>query len=1653
MTEQTFLHELFEQAASARPDDEAVVCGDQRLRYATLNESAERLARRLRELIAGPEPVVAVLLPRGVDLVVAMIAVWKAGGVYLPVDPALPRARRELMVREAGARVLVHSWKDQLHVRRHDAAADGVIGSQDMRRLVVSDAVDDARNASRLAYITYTSGSSGRPKAVGTEHRNAVSYLRGLVNAGYLASGDVALQMAAMTFDASIRDLFGPLTVGGRSVIPPLGQQFVTSTLHALIAREGVTLLPSLVPATLRLLCAQPWPDEDRASTVRLLMVSGERLPTETVSRASRVFPGAEVVNHYGPTECTMTSTFHTVGSHDGDRIPVGMPLPGTDIRVLDDVLRPVRSGEPGEVWIGGAGVTRGYLNQPSLTARSFMPDPYSPIPGARMYRTGDLGRWDEDGRLDLLGRVDEQLKLHGFRFEAAELDGILLAHPDVADAAVRLVDRGRTSPLLVAYVVDPAGRRVSDSQLMSHVRNHVPEPLVPHRVVRLAALPRTVTGKLDRARLPDPERVSRDRRADSATELDTASDAHDMLGCWQRVLGADVGMDDDFIDLGGDSISGMALLARVHELWGVRLTLRELFAAPTPALLSARVRDRSPEGEARPGPSAEPGTSTTGSETRSLSFAEERLWFFEQLLPGTPLNTIPVAVRVRGDVRLDALAAATSIVISRHDALRTRYTTDQGVPGACLDAPGDIVELIESPSEADLSRQLRALAAEPVPLDQVPLMRLTCLRRGVTEHVLLLRIHHLVADAWSVNLFWDELSEAYDEVRHGTGSQGSPPPPAPTGADYAAHAARQRDELSPAIVESHLAFWRSELDGAPALIALPWDRPRPSVQRHRGAKLYRTFPASLSRDLEELARNGSASTFMVLLAGWASLLGRYTGQEDVVVGVPSSGRESVEHERAFGLYVNMLPVRIRLTGRPGFRALVRRVRDTLLRVLEHRDLPFEKLVESLRPDRELAYSPIFQVLADLQAPRMPAWSGMVAQPERVDTGTARFDISVSFAHRGSHLEAAFTYDTDLFEPATIESLADGLELLLVEACAEPDTPVDALPLVGATELAELTDAHASPGRDGTLIAAFVKAAVQRADAVALTSGERSWTYSQLLAAAADHALALRTAGVVPGSVVAVCLDRGPHLVAALLGVHLAGCAYSPLDPTQPPARLSNLVRGVGAAALLTADSARGVPDGIPVVVVDERLEPSADAAPPEVDGWIDPQELAYLIHTSGSTGEPKCVEITQAALLNLLADLSVRLAVTPDDVLVAVTTVSFDIAALELFLPLLAGARLVVSDRATAQDPIALAELVRREAATILQATPATWEGLVLRPELPHLRVAMCGGEQLSRSLAQRLLPLADDVYNLYGPTETTIWSTISPIGSDPETVAIGRPLAGTTVVVLDERLQPVPPGVHGEIYIAGAGVARGYRGRPGLTAQRFLPFPFASDGGADGGRLYRTGDWGRRRRDGTLEYLRRVDRQLKVRGFRVEPAEVEAALADHPAVVQALVVGHGEHAPDRLVAYVVTVAPIAPEELRRQVSRVLPAYLVPETIIVLDAFPLTPNGKVDTASLPEPSGTRASLAAAFAPARTDVERRLAGIVGDVLGAGQVGIDDDFFDLGGHSLLAVRVSARASADFDCKVTLEMVFTNPTVRTLAARIEEAVINQLLTGPS
>lgn len=1649
MNEQTLLHELFEQAASAHADDEAVVCGDRRLCYATLNESAERLAERLRKLIAGPEPVVAVQLPRGIDLVVAMIAVWKAGGVYLPVDPALPRARRELMVREAGARVLVHTRKDQLYVRRHDAAAVAFAGSRDTHPC----AVGAARNASRLAYITYTSGSSGRPKAVGTEHRNAVSYLRGLVDAGYLTSGDVALQMAAMTFDASIRDLFGPLTVGGRSVIPPLGQQFVTSTLHASIAGEGVTVLPSLVPATLRLLCAQPGPDEHWASTVRLLMVSGERLPTETVSRASRVFPCAEVVNHYGPTEGTMTSTFHRVESHSSDRIPVGRPLPATDIHVLDDALRPVLPGETGEVWIGGAGVTRGYLNQPSLTARSFMPDPYSPSRGARMYRTGDLGRWDDDGRLDLLGRIDEQLKLHGFRFEAAELDGILLAHPDVADAAVRLVDRGCASPVLVAYVVDPPGRRVSDSELMSHARSHVPEPLVPHRVVRLAALPRTVTGKLDRAQLPDPERVSRHRRADSSNELDTAGDAQDMLLCWKEVLGAHVGMDDDFIDVGGDSISGMALLARVHERWGVRLTLRELFAAPTPALLTARVRDRSPEGEVRSRQSAEPGTSITDSQTRSLSFAEERLWFFEQLLPGSPLNTIPVAVRVHGELRFDVLVVATSIVISRHDALRTRYTVDQGVPGACLEAPREIVELIESPSEADLSRQLRALATDPVPLDQVPLMRLACLRLGVTEHVLVLRIHHLVADAWSVNLFWDELSEAYDAVRHGTGSPSSIPPTVTRGEDYAVHAARQRAELSPATVEVHLAFWRSELEGAPALIELPCDRPRPAVQRHRGAKLYRTFPRSLSRDLEELARHDSASLFMVLLAGWASLLGRYTGQRDVVVGVPSSGRESVEHERAFGLYVNMLPVRIRLTGRPGFRALVGRVRDTLLRVLEHRDLPFEKLVESLRPDRELAYSPIFQVLADLQSPRMPAWSGMVAQPERIDTGTSRFDVSVSFAHRGGRLEATFTYDMDLFDSATVESMADCLELLLVGACADPDTPLDTLPVVGATGLATVTYAQASLGRGGTLIAEFVRAAVQRPDAVALKSGERSWTYGQLLAAAADHALALRTAGVVPGSAVAVCLDRGPHLVAALLGVHLAGCAYTPLDPTQPPARLLNLVRGVGVAALVSADPARDVPEGVNVVVVDEGLEPSAGAGPPDVEDWPDSQDLAYLIHTSGSTGEPKCVEITHAALLNLLADMKVRLAVVPEDVLIAVTPVSFDIAALELFLPLLAGARLVVSDRATAQDPIALAELVQRQAATILQATPATWEGLALRPELPHLRVAMCGGEKISRSLAQRLLPLADDVYNLYGPTETTIWSTISRIGFDSKTVAIGRPLASTTVVVLDDRLQPVPPGVHGEIYIAGAGVARGYRGRPGLTAQRFLPLPFAPGDGRDGGRLYRTGDWGRRRRDGTLEYLRRVDRQLKVRGFRVEPAEVEAALTHHPAVVQALVVGHGEHAPDRIVAYIVAVAAIAPDELRRHVSRRLPSYLVPETIIVLDAFPLTPNGKIDTSALPEPSGARASLTAAFAPARTDVERRLAGIVGDVLGAGQVGIDDDFFDLGGHSLLAVRVSARASADFDCKVTLEMVFTNPTVRALAARIEETVIIQLLTGPS
>jgi len=1648
----TCLHQLFEAQARRTPDDVAVVAEGGAVRYGALDRRANRLARHLRTMGARVDMPVGVCLERSVDLVVALLAVLKIGAVHLPLDPRHPPARRAFVLRDAGAELLVTH-------RRHLANADPSWSGRVLCLEEAGPALERLAGGElglqlspeQRAYITYTSGSTGDPKGVETLHRGAVNYLRQLAAQGYVDAADVVLQLAPPSFDASVRDLLGPLVTGARLVLMPDARSREPAALRGTIEREGVTCLLSAVPSLLRLLFDETtgWGGAHRS--LRQILVSGDVLDAATVARVRACLgPAARIVNLYGPTECTMTTTAHVVGPTPQDSIPIGRPLGGTRVYVLDEWLDPVPADVVGELYIGGEGVTRGYVGRPALTAERYLPDPFATVPNGRMYRTGDRGRLRQDGTLEFHGRTDHQVQVHGVRVEPGEVEAALRRHPDVADAAVVPHEGPGDARRLVAYlVVSRHGRRRSAADLRRFLAAWLPDYMVPATYVHLDALPMTPNGKVDRRALPPPA-ADRPGASEQGPAPRTLSEVT-LARLWCEVLEfQQVGVDASFFELGGDSLLAARLAARIRRAFGRDVSLRALFDAPTVAAMveviagSAAAQDATAAGRPHP---EHPGV-------RAVSFAQRRLWFLDRLVGDNPVFTIACAFRVRGALDLEALRRALETLVVRHEPLRTTFPEANGEPVAVVhDRPLVTVEVMAT-KPADTELAVRELTRRPFDLSAGPLLRLAVLSEAEDQQVLVLTVHHIVIDGWSLAVLFDELRTTY---RAAVAGQAPALPPLPM--RYTDHAALEQARLDGDVLERECSFWRAHLAGAPAVLALPTDRPRPMVLDHRGAVLRRTLPAALTAGLAELAQQERASLFMGLLSGWAAILHRHSGQRDLVIGVPLAGRYGVEVEPLIGLFLNLVPLRIALQPALTFRALLGQVRDRALGAFAHGTLPFERLVEALQPRRSLAHTPVFQVLFDLQRPSRLHLDGLVVTPLDVDVGAAQFDLSLSIEQGPDGLRAVYTYNTELFDGATIERLAGHLEVLLAAAVADPDRPLSRLPVLTAAERhRQLVAWNATDtARPDLTVHELVERQVRRRpDAVAVRAEDACLTFAELDTGAGQLARHLRRLGVGPERPVGIFLERSADLLVGLLAVLKAGGAYVPLDPAHPPRRLAHVLDDAMAPVVITRRALLPRLPATParVVLLDAdagQITPVPVPAPPTptAPARLHPDNLVYVMYTSGSTGVPKGVEVTHRSVVNLLLAMAASLGLDEHDLLLSVTTPTFDIATLELFLPLIVGAPVVIAHDSSTADPEELHALLVRSQATVLQATPATWQALVEQcGDRLSVDTVLCGGDLLNARLATALRRAGRHAWNLYGPTETTIWSTVARLDRDPPPVPIGRPIANTRVYVLDGQLEPVPVGVPGELYIAGAGVARGYRGRPGLTAERFLPDPFSS---RPGGRLYRTGDLARWLPDGTLEHLGRGDRQLKIRGFRVEAGEVEAALAAHPAVQGAAVLAQDDATGQRqLVAYLAVREPLADGALRSFVAERLPEYMVPSLFVQLDALPLTPNGKLNRAALLPPAGLPAGRRHSTPPS-TPVEQALARIWSDVLGREPIGRDDDFFDVGGHSLLAIRVAARVRHDFGVEFPVRELFARRTIRRLALLLAAAPAVTMASG--
>ncbi|MFJ7910150.1 non-ribosomal peptide synthase/polyketide synthase [Kitasatospora sp. NPDC096204] len=1635
----TSLPELFREHVRATPELVALVCGDVSLTYAELDARANRLAHALIERGAGPERRVAVALPRSAELVVAILAVLKTGAAYVPVDPEYPAARIAYLLDDARPALLVTDSRNEGRLPEGGPVDRLVPDTADLDGLPDTDPMV-AVDPDHPAYVIYTSGSTGRPKGVLPTHGGLLDLLADLrrVQLEPVLAERQRLRVALTTsvsFDASWNQL---LALFGGHELHVLEHATWTDpdAFVAYAGRCGLDYVEA-TPSYLRVLVEHGLLSDPRRRPA-VVAAGGEAVP-ERLWAQLRAAEGVRCLNLYGPSECTVNSVVAPLGS--SPRPVIGRPVTNARLYVLDGALRPLPAGAAGELYIAGTGLARGYLNRPGLTAGRFVADPFGPG-GSRMYRTGDLVRWDASGNLEFLGRTDDQVKIRGFRVELGEIEAVLTEHPLVARAAVLV--RTEDEPRLVAYAVAEPGAAPTETVLRDHLRDRLPRHMVPAAYVLLDALPLTPNGKLDRRALPAPEQTTavRGRAPRTATE-------HLLAGLFAEVLGvSEPGLDDSFFDLGGHSLLATRLVARARSILGVELRLGDLFDAPTVAELAAAV---DVAGRARPALRRR-----ERPDTVPLSFAQRRLWFLHRMEPAQSATyNIPLALRLSGELDQRALEAALADLVERHESLRTVFPTTDGVPCQRVLDPDEARPRLRMTDtvERELPERLAAAARYGFDLAAEPPLHAELFRTAAEEHVLLLVVHHIAGDGWSAGPLSRDLATAYAARAQGAKPQWSPLP-----VQYADYALWQRELLGDgadpdSLLSSQLAYWREQLAGLPEQVELPFDRPRPAAMSYRGAHLPVRIDDELHQGLRTLARDGGASLFMVLQAGLAALLGKLGAGTDVPIGTPIAGRTDEALDELVGFFVNTLVLRTDLSGDPSFTELLGRVRADALAAYAHQDVPFEHLVEALNPTRTLAHHPLFQTMLALQNAPLGTFDlpGLRVATDLVHTGTAKCDLTFILAEQPDGLAGVLEYSTDLFDEATAAGIVERWLRLLRAVVADPGRRIGRVDVLSAEELGALLPAtrpdRAEQPPELGLTALFERQVRANPAAVALTDGEVTLTYGELNARANRLAHALIDRGVGPEQLVALALPRSAEQVVAVLAVLKAGGAYLPVDPNYPAARIAYLLQDGRPALLVTTGAAGELPgadgvDRLPLDAADLAGQPDTD---PKVA--VDPGQAAYVIHTSGSTGDPKGVVVPHRNVVRLFDTTRELFGFGAEDVWTLFHSYAFDFSVWELWGPLLHGGRLVVVDHETSRSPHAFLELLARERVTVLNQTPSAFYQLMRAdheagPELA-LRTVVFGGEALEHarlaSWYERHPQDAPRLVNMYGITETTVHVTHAALDGSGAAGQIGTALPDLRTYVLDDALRPVAPGVAGELYVAGPGLARGYLNRPGLTAGRFLADPF----GPAGARMYRSGDVVRRAADHSLRYVGRADQQVKVRGFRIELGEIEAALAAHPGVAQVAVLARQDRADDtRLVAYLVPAAAAAPRpaELRGYLAERLPEHLVPSAFALLDALPLTANGKLDRRALPAPD--LAPAAVSRAP-RTPQEQILCELFAEVLGVASAGVEDGFFDLGGHSLLATRLAARIRATLGVEMPLRTLFEAPTPAGLAAALVAA----------
>ncbi|MDI3465818.1 MAG: polyketide synthase module [Nitrospira sp.] len=1634
------IHALIESQVERTPQASAVTCGEQSISYRELNRRANRVARALRKLGVGADMPVGLCVERSIDALVGLLGILKAGGGYVPLDPSFPGHRLQLMLEDAHVSIVV----TQAHLRNHlqsyggqicdvEALSASAVGGEEKEEENLALPV----SPDQLAYIIYTSGSTGRPKGVAVTHRSLVTSLHARLQY-YPEPVSRFLLTFSLAFDGSVTGIFWTLLHGGELVIPSEAAHRDPTELAVLIEHHRIShvvWVPSLYHAVLgEAVGAQ-------LESLRVIVTAGESLPLELVRRHYQLLPHAVLYNEYGPTEASVwCSVYQTTREEAGARVPIGKPIDHMQLYVLDANLQPTPIGVPGELYIAGECLARGYVNRPQLTQERFVANPY--VVGTRLYRTGDLARYRTDGNVEFLGRVDQQVKLRGYRIELGEIEYVLSNFPGVHQAAVLLRQDKPDQHRLVGYVAGESSLRKRVDQIRNHLAARLPHYMVPSVIVWLETMPLNAAGKVNRHALPAPDHAA----GLAATRIAPRNLVEESLAeLWKSVLQVpEAGIHDHFFEHGGHSLVATQLVSRIRELFEVDVSLQALFERPTIAALAeevTRLRQREHNTFVMP-----PIVPVPRDQPLPLSYSQQRMWLMYRLAPHSTAYNMPFASRQMGRLDKAALRSTIDAICSRHEAFRTTFMM-RG------EGPVQMVHPFRSPHWVEMDLQALPLdqrrqhaarlveqeANQPFDLEKGPLARFLLIEIEPEDHVLVLTMHHIIGDQWSFGIIGHEFAFFYNAF-----CRREIPTAKPILLQYADYAVWQRRCLTDDRLGTQSDYWQKKLDGLSKL-SLPTDYPRPVVQTFNGSHCMLELPTSLIERLKEFSAEHNATVFMTLLACFQILLSRYSGQPDVAVGSPIANRTQSAVESIIGSFVNTLILRTDLSGDPTFNELMTRVRTTALEAYANQDFPFDKLVETMHSARDHSSAPLVQVLFNV--PNAPIGEinvqGLSWVPFEVETQAAQFDLSLTIETEFSR-RAYLTFNTDLFEPQTAERMLGQYKTLLQSALANPHSKLSELPTVTAPERRRMLQDWNRTQRDYPQSECFPRlfeAQVERTpEAVAVSMGQETLRYGELNARANQLARYLQTLGVKPGVTVGIGLERSLEMVIALMAVLKTGAAYVPLDPDYPRDRLRYMSENASLITVLTSESlaARFDDQVCRTLCLDQQSGTIAQEPDHNLPLIVTPQDLAYILYTSGSTGQPKGVEIPHRALVNFLWSIRQEPACSVQDVMLSVTTLSFDIAGLELYVPLLAGARIEIAGRAVAMDGRRLRSLCETVQPTIMQATPATWRMLIEAGWLgSNTLTILCGGEPLPSDLATSLLDRSLALWNMYGPTETTIWSTIEKVERTDREITIGRPIANTEVYILDQFLQPVPIGVSGELYIGGHGLARGYRGRPDLTRERFIPHPFSQEPLA---RLYRTGDLARYRPDGRIVHLGRLDHQVKIRGFRIELGEIEAALSRHQAVRQAVIIARDDQqGVKQLVAYVVCRDGPAPSqpELRAFLRSEIPEYMVPSLFVFVKVMPLTANNKIDRKALPAPDSALASGAVHVAP-RDRMDIQMAALWQQVFEIDKVGIHDNFFDLGGHSLKAAQLFYLIEQVYGRHLPLATLFHAPTIAGLTS---------------